>query len=104
MADFDPVKMSTAAKIRYTCRNHWLVIKGASIKKEGCDQYFGLAASLINHPDFCGRDFSPGDEYMFSRGTREAEATCGNQATWIQAGLSHHLTFVARQLASLDGA
>jgi hypothetical protein len=101
---FDFIRMQMAAKIRYTSDEHWLIVKGRSTKDKGFEQYMKLAKMLIDHPEYKGRKFSPGDEYIYTRGNKSPGATCGNQTTWIEAGVSHHIAFVLHQLANLDAA
>jgi Beta protein len=98
--ELDPRTMRMSASIRYTTPNSWIVTKGRNVRQYGFDQYFELAKDLAQHPEFQGRDFSWGDKYI---------ADCavgmigpGNATTWRKVGTNHHLTLVARQVASLS--
>ena len=93
-----------SASIRYTSEDEWTIMRGEGVRNEGgagFAQWPANAELLCGRPEFrqCGRAFSAGDAYI----AREAGnyAHPGNASTWLQAGFNHHLTFVARQIASL---
>jgi hypothetical protein len=94
-----------SASIRYTCEDHWLVMRGEGMQKEGsagAKQYPAHAKQLVRKKEFCGAAFSAGDAYIEekSRENLQAIKKTGNARTWIEAGINHHLTFVARQVAN----
>jgi hypothetical protein len=92
-----------SASIRYTSEKYWIIMRGQSVKKgSGYAQWPANASMLCNRDEFSGREFSKGDEYIYTM-SEQTEKT-GNARTWIQAGINHHLTFVVRQLASLFGS
>lgn len=95
-----------SASIRYTTEDVWTIMRGEGVRNErgaGFAQWPANAELLCGRPEFrqCGPRFSAGDAYI----AREAGnyAHPGNASTWLQAGFNHHLTFVARQIASLFG-
>jgi hypothetical protein len=101
LSTFNPKTMQSAAQFRYTTANDWLIARGRGTRTGGFTQAHRLAAMVVNHEDFSGRDFSAGDEWIANCA---AGATGpGNPTSWRQAGTSHHLTFVVSQLATLRG-
>jgi Beta protein len=97
-AELDPRTMRMSASIRYTTDDSWLVLKGRNVRQFGFDQYFALAKELVALPDYSGENFSWGDRFvaLCARGA----AGPGNATTWRKVGTNHHLTLVARRLAS----
>lgn len=94
--------MNPSASIRYTTDDHWLVMRGEGLlNKDGAGhaQYPANAQLLMERPEFCGRDFSFGDTYIYERPIRRDQP--GTPRSWVTAGVNHHLTFVVRQIASL---
>jgi hypothetical protein len=65
----------------------------------GFDQYNGWAKLLIEMPEYFGASFSAGDEYVAERASNWRSS--GNAQTWLQAGLSHHVTATALQVVGL---
>ncbi|QNB45879.1 hypothetical protein BR63_05835 [Thermanaerosceptrum fracticalcis] len=96
--DIDPRIMRMSGNIRYTTENSWLVVKGVQVKKNTWDQMHGLSAQLVNHPSFCGKGFSWGDEYVFNCSNRDCSS--GNAETWRRVGTNHHLTYVTKQISN----
>ena len=96
--EMDPRFMQMGAKIKYTYEEEWLIVKGESIKRKGAEQTHRLCRRLVESPEYSGRDYSWGDEYINSCALKETGP--GNQTTWVRVGVNHHITFVVRQLAS----
>jgi hypothetical protein len=93
-----------SASIRYTSDDYWVIMRGESVFKDdgpGMAQWPANAQMLCERPEFMGAQFSDGDRYIEEM-SEQTEKT-GNARTWIQAGINHHLTFVARQIASFFG-
>jgi hypothetical protein len=91
-----------SASIRYTTHEEWVIMKGQGVLNEGGPgprQWPANAQLLCGMPEFCGATFSAGDAYIFDKA--EHPHPTGSARTWLQAGFSHHLTFVVRQIASL---
>lgn len=96
---FDPRKMTPAARIIYTSSNVWRIFKGRSLKKHGRGpQYRILCQAIVEHDDYCGADFSWGDQYIYD--CANGDGTSGSPEMMVSVGTNHHLTFVQHQLAS----
>ena len=94
--------MNVSASIRYTTDEHWLVMRGEGLlNKDGAGhaQYPANAQLLMERPEFCGRDFSFGDNYIYERPFKIDQP--GTPRNWVTAGVNHHVTFVVRQIARL---
>lgn len=90
--------------IKYTLKDHWLIMKG---QKQKFGKYLASAALLVKDKRFYGKDFSCGDEYIsekakhFDTYIRDPSIKgTGNTEQWLRAGINHHLTLVANQIAS----
>jgi hypothetical protein len=97
-----PQRSNPSASIRYTLSEQWLIMRGEGIFNEdgpGHAQYAANAMLICDSDDFYGQGFSYGDGYIFD--VSQGVQNHGNPETWIRAGINHHLTVVARQLASL---
>lgn len=94
--------MSPLFKIKYTSDDSFIVLKGQTIKKGGLDSnnVAALCKTLVKSPYFKGKDFSWGDEYIFTHSDNSAKSY-GNLTTWIKVGTNHHITFVIDQLSNL---
>lgn len=97
--ELDPRTMRMSANIRYTAPNTWLIVKGRNVRQYGFDQYFDLCRTLTERREFCGRDFSWGDNYIAE--CADGMVGPGNATTWRKVGTNHHLTTVTRELANL---
>ena len=92
--------------IKYTLKEDWLIMKG---QKQKFDKYLASAALLVKDERFYGEDFSCGDEYI-SEKAKHFDAYIknpsikgtGSTETWLRAGINHHLTLVAHQIANLS--
>jgi len=98
--DLDPRIMSPSNNIRYTVAANWVIVKGQGLKKKKAGQPTNqqMCQYLIGRPDYCGQQFSDGDQYIMACATGQGGP--GNLTTWRQMGTNHHLTFVVRQIAS----
>jgi hypothetical protein len=100
-----PEQPNISASIRYTSHSYWVIMRGEGLLNEGGPghaQYWAEARLLSKRKEFCGQDFSKGDEYIYKIGQQTKKT--GNPRTWILAGINHHLIFVARQIANLSGS
>ena len=91
-----------SASIRYTLPEEWLIMRGEGIFNEdgpGRAQWNANATLLSELADFYGSDFSDGDNYIAEMSRKEKDH--GTPMTWIRAGLNHHMSVVARQIAAL---
>ncbi|MCX6619413.1 MAG: hypothetical protein NTZ98_25375, partial [Acidobacteria bacterium] len=99
-----PERANFSASIRYTLEKDWLIMRGEGVFHDGSPgfaQWPANAQLLCERTEFRGANFSSGDAYIFQRSLNQTQT--GSPATWLQAGFNHHLTFVARQIASLFG-
>lgn len=101
-SEIDPRFMQMTANIRYTGDNEYIIFKGRLIKRHGWEQIYELCKQAVNHPQYCGKDFSWGDKHIFE--CANLECTTGNSETWRRVGTNHHLMFVVEQLASFSGS
>ncbi|MBE0472117.1 MAG: beta family protein [Methyloprofundus sp.] len=88
--------INPAGKIVYTTENTWLVPKGKSFR-ENRDQMISHCETIINSGHFCQKEYSAGDKRIYDT-FHKLEGT-GNQTTWKEVGVSHHLTLVVNQAA-----
>ncbi len=91
-----------SASIRYTSGDYWLIMRGEdAIRKDGLGfaQWPANAILLSDSPEYCAETFSAGDKYIKEMSLQRQET--GNPATWLEAGINHHMTFVVRQIANL---
>jgi hypothetical protein len=65
----------------------------------GFAQWPANAQLLCERTEFCGAQFSYGDQYI-SNMSQQAKKT-GNAETWLRAGLNHHMVYTTRQVAKL---
>jgi Beta protein len=97
-----PERANFSASIRYAAHEDWVIMRGEGVFHDGSPgfaQWPANAQMLCGRPEFCGPDFSEGDRYIYEM-ARQSIRT-GGAETWLRAGINHHLTLVARQLASL---
>ena len=98
-----PERANFSASIRYTSEDHWVIMRGESVFKDngpGYDQWPANAQLLCARGEYCGQSFSSGDQYIFEMAAQTLRT--GNPETWLRAGINHHMTFTARQIASLS--
>ncbi|PIQ68474.1 MAG: hypothetical protein COV91_03940 [Candidatus Taylorbacteria bacterium CG11_big_fil_rev_8_21_14_0_20_46_11] len=93
------------SSIKYALENEWLIMKG---KKQKFELYLASAAELIKDKRFSGENFSDGDKYIAEKAKHfdtyiknPAIKGTGSTETWLKAGINHHLTLVANQIANL---
>jgi hypothetical protein len=100
--ELDPRTMRMSASIRYTTQENWLVVKGRNVRQYGFDQYFELCKTLVKRPEFSGKDYSWGDNYIAD--CAAGRTGPGNATTWRKVGTNHHLTVVEQEIASTHRA
>ncbi len=100
--DVDGAFLPQTAQLRYTTADAWLMVRGYDIKKEGSEHFPPLLRSLMEHGDYCGPDYSAGDQWVAD--VVSGKANPGQAVIWRRAGTAHHLTFVTRQLAKWSAA
>lgn len=96
------IGMSPSFNIRYSCNDSFLIMKGDSLKKGGLesDNVIRFCEKLINSGEFSGKEFSWGDNYIYTRCKDDAKSF-GNLTTWRKVGTNHHITLVVNQLSNL---
>jgi T4 beta protein len=99
--EVDPRIVRMSANLRYTVERDWLIFKGRNVKNYGYEQFNELCRRLVSRPEYSQAKFSWGDEYI-SLCALNLDGP-GNATTWRKVGTSHHLTYVAEQIASLPG-
>jgi len=99
--DIDPRVMQMSANLRYTTTKAWLIARGLNVRHHGYEQFRDLCRMIVDRPEFCGKDYSPGDAFIYQCAHNEGGP--GNATTWREVGTSHHLKFVVDQIASLSG-
>jgi hypothetical protein len=97
-SEVDPRVMRASASIRYTTAESWLIVKGRNLRDHGYPQFRDVCGTLLRNPEYCGARFSWGDLYISDCAMRRVSH--GNLTTWRKVGTSHHIAFVAGQLAS----
>lgn len=98
--DFNPRRMPVSVNVKYTVENKYLIFKGVSVNSAGNDQIYSLCQLVIKHPEYCGRTYSAGDEFIYQCG-KAIRPTPGNQETRIRYWVNHHLTLVSNCLTNL---
>ena len=99
-----PRNANYSASIRYATDKDWVIMRGEGIRHEGSPgpkQWPANAYLLCKRDEFCGPEFSAGDDYIYGMGHQRKKY--GNPESWLRAGINHHLTFVVRQISSLLG-
>jgi hypothetical protein len=84
-----------APKALYTLTDIWFVVRGGAFSShaDGYGQYYSMADEIVALDEFCGADFSYGDQYISDRHDRKGKA--GSPASWITACVNHHISFTA---------
>jgi len=96
-----PLKTLPSGSIRYTSDDYWVVMRGEKLDNPtgpGHEQYIAQAQLLCGRPEYRGRSFSAGDEYIYVIATEMKQT--GNPKTWLQAAMNHHMTLAARQISA----
>lgn len=101
LSEFDPRFMDSSAQLRYTISGSWFVVRGRGVRGTGLDQIHDLAGQVVAHPEYAGRGFSWGDQWLWDCSLHSCAP--GNQGKWRKVTTNHHLIYVVRQLASLHG-
>lgn len=102
VTDFDARFMQSSAQLRYTIARDWLIARGRGMRVAGNEQIRDLANQVVEHDEYAGPDFSWGDQWLYECATSACSA--GNQMVWRKVATSHHLTYVARQVATHVGS
>lgn len=90
--------LKPAGKIIYTLEKSWLVPKGTSFRDDNA-QMVTHCKSIVESGYYCGEGYSTGDKRINE--TFHGIQGPGNQGTWKEVGVSHHITFVVNQISKL---
>jgi hypothetical protein len=84
-----------APKALYTLEDVWFVVRGGAFSRhpDGYAQYYSMAGEIVALDEFCGADFSYGDQYISDR--HNGQGKPGNPGSWITACVNHHISFTA---------
>ena len=100
MPDVDPTKIRPGGKIRYATKKEWIIAKGHSLGKgKKYEQYYDLSEKVVGLPEYLGRHYSWGDDYLFNCSKRKVGP--GGLPMWIRVDTNHHLTLVGEQISNL---
>lgn len=94
-----PDAANVSASIRYTHDNHWIVIRGEALGKEGGighDQYPAEAQLLIDKKEYHGSNYSEGAKIIMQKAQNGSNP--GTPETWLMVGINHHITHTVYQL------
>lgn len=95
--DIDPKLIKPAAKIRYTCDDHWIIVKGIKWVRD-TSQHKRLAEMLSKKPEFRGADCWGAESIMSTvsggRAYRRLE-------DWVTIDQNTHVVHTVRQLAKV---
>jgi len=99
---------NTSASVRYTNDEKWEILRGEALnyvkkngeKGPGYKQYLAHAREIIKQTFYKKADYSFGDSEINRIAEPKNEKT-GNPQMWLNIGINHHLTLVARQTSSL---
>lgn len=100
--DADPRLIRPSSNIRYTAGDgfdHWVIVKGRSLRHYGFSQYHEDAGRLMSRREWRGHDHCWGCENI--AGCAARTLTSGNQTTWRAVGTNHHIATVTEQIAGL---
>jgi hypothetical protein len=101
LSDFNPLYMDSSAQLRYTILREWFIARGRGVRRVGNVQIRDLARQVVNHSQYSGSGYSWGDKWLDDCANNLVSA--GNQGVWRKVTTNHHLTFVARQVATRVG-
>ncbi len=93
--DWKLISKVMTPKAVYTLEDSWFVVRGSAFSShpDGYDQYYAIADEIVALDEYCGKDYSYGDKYIWDRSQRVG--TAGSPGSWITACANHHITFTA---------
>ncbi|CAD0353627.1 beta family protein [Xanthomonas hortorum] len=89
-------------KIRYTIENGAFIARGQSKAKDDGEQMYRLSQLVVSSPHYMGAAFSWGDQEIHRRAIREKKVGPGGANCWIKFDTSHHLAWVAQEVAAIE--
>lgn len=97
--NLDPRLINMAAGIKYTSKDEFLIFRGIGVRNNGFAQMVRICNDVIQHPQYYGRQYSFGDNYIYE--CAKQECTTGNAEKWVIVGVNHHLTVVSNDVSNL---
>lgn len=86
-----------SVNLRYALDTRWLVQMGGKFAEGAAPEMHTMCDELIARQEYCGSDFSAGDEEI-SR-VADPDEGPGGPTQWLQWCVSHHIEFVISQLS-----
>ncbi|MGJ1439107.1 beta family protein [Sphingobacterium siyangense] len=84
--------------IKYSTELEFLIYRGelSKLHRLGNGQFIGFASQLILNQNYYGRNFSWGDDRIFTIASQlnSLNQTPGNLETWVQISQNHHITLI----------
>lgn len=93
--DWRLIRKVMTPKASYTLEDLWFVVRGGAFSShpDGYGQYYTIAEEIVALDEYCGKDYSYGDKYIWDCSQRAGSS--GSPASWITACVNHHITFTA---------
>lgn len=101
--DFDPRTMAPSASARYTAKDHWLLVKGVSVRKILPSLQFPKIAQHVAGNSF-GKFYRGPKHCLGCKCISDAAngaPRLGSLEAWRRIGTMHHITTVLEDLGSL---
>jgi hypothetical protein len=95
----DPRIIQPASNIRYAAEEHWVIVKGRSLRRFGHAQFHADARRLMTRTEWRGDDHCWGCREIAAISRRSERP--GSQTTWRAIGTHHHAVTVCEQLRAL---
>jgi hypothetical protein len=89
-----------SVNIRYARSNDWLCRLGGRLEDGAAPQMKTFCSLLTAHESYSGQTFSEGDAEYYDKSLPDTGT--GGSGDWTKWAISHHLAFVADQVASID--
>jgi hypothetical protein len=92
-----------APKVRYTLPDHYEILKGQLVGSKPntmTEQYHRISQYIVSLPDYPGRYFSWGDDFIY-KASQEGAQSRGNGTTWVSVSTSHHIELVVATLPAM---
>lgn len=91
--DWRLIRRVMTPKALYTLEDSWFIVRGGAFSRhpDGYDQYYSIAEEIVALDEYCGKNYSYGDKYIWDCAQRAGSA--GSPASWITACVNHHIEF-----------
>lgn len=98
--EIDPTRIRAGGKIRYATEDDWIIAKGYGLHRgEKYNQYRKLSRKIIGIPEYRGKGYSWGDDYLDK--CSKGKVGTGGLPMWVRVDTNHHLTLVGEQISTL---